>query len=153
MLKFVAVAFTLLIAASGAAEQPRFAPEQQEVWRMEEKYWQIFTALDREGYLALWDENQVDWPYPLSDPIRKDFIRSDPFALLQGGKLKNVHLEPKAVQVFNNVGVTYYIVTDTYTKKDGSSEEESFRISHTWRKKDGTWLIIAGMSAPEQPAK
>lgn len=148
MPKFVFVVLMLVIAAPAFAQQPKFSPGQKEVWSMEEKYWKIFTAFDREGYLGLWDENQVDWPQPLPEPVRKDFIRSNPFALLQGGKMENVHLEPKAVQVFDNVGVTYYIVTATYVRKDGSTEEESFRVSHTWRKANGTWLIIAGMSAP-----
>jgi ketosteroid isomerase-like protein len=53
--------------------------------------------------------------------------------------VKNVHLEPKAVQVFNDVAVVCYTVTDTYAKTDGSREEESIHITHIWRKTNGTW--------------
>jgi hypothetical protein len=143
----------LLFAIRCFAQQPKLSPEQQQVWSREEKYWQILTALDREAYIALWDENTVDWPYPLEEPIRKDFMRADAFGLLEGGKVKNVHLEPKGVEVFNDVAVVYYIATDTFVKKDGSSEVESLRMTHIWRKANGTWLIIAGTSTPGQPPK
>jgi ketosteroid isomerase-like protein len=142
---FVISAFVLLVAASCLAQQPKLSPEQKQVWSTEEKYWQILTAFDREGYIALWDENTVAWPYPLPNPIRKNVIRSDPFGLWKGAEVKDVHLEPKAVQVFADVAVVYYIVTDTYTKRDGSSEVESIRITHTWRKTNGTSAVrIAG---------
>lgn len=130
-----------------------FSPEQKQVWSLEERYWQILRALDREGYIALWDENFVGWPYPLPDPIRKDAVRLNPFGLLKARELKKVELEPKAVQVFNDVAVVYYVVTGTYAEKDGSIEVESLRITHTWRKSNGIWLIISGMSAPAQASE
>jgi hypothetical protein len=64
--------------AEGLAETQQ---SKKEVWSREEKYWKILTALDREGYIRLWDESRVDWPYPLPDPIRRDFIRSDPIVV------------------------------------------------------------------------
>lgn len=36
---------------------------------MEERYWQVLKALDRDSYVALWDEDFVGWPYPLLAPI------------------------------------------------------------------------------------
>jgi hypothetical protein len=153
MPKFVISVFSLLVTASCFAQQSKLSPEQEQVWSMEEKYWQILKASDRESYIALWDENFVGWPYQLSDPVRKDSIRVDPFRLLQGIELKSVQLEPKAVQVLKDVAIAYYMATVTYARKDGSIEVESFRFMHTWRKTNGVWLIIGGMSAPAQPTK
>jgi ketosteroid isomerase-like protein len=153
MAHFAISAFLLSVTASCLAQQQNLSPEQKEVWSIEEKYWEILTAFDREGYIALWDENTVAWPYPIPNPIRKNVIRSDPFGLWKGAEVKNVHLERKAVEVFADVAVVYYIVTDTYTKSDGGSVVESLRITHTWRKTNGTWHIIGGMSAPAEPSK
>lgn len=153
MAKFIIGALMLFIAARASGQQPKFSPAQRQVWSMEEKYWEFMKALDRDGYVSLWDESFVGWPYPLPDPIRKDVIRLDPFSLLQGGTVKNVQLEPKAVQVFDDVAVVYYIVVFTNEKKDGSIEVQGLRITHTWRRTKQGWLIISGMSAPAQPSE
>src|ERR1700730_3163284 len=120
MAEFFISALMLLVAARASAQQPKFSPAQRQVWNMEEKYWEFMKALDREGYISLWDESFVGWPYSLTDPIRKDIIRLDPFSQLQGGTVKNVQLEPQAVQVFDDVAIVYYVVVGTYEKKDGS---------------------------------
>ncbi len=128
--------------------QSKLSSEQEQVWSMEDEYWRVLSGLDRDGYIALWDENFVGWPYPVPDPIRKDAVRSNPFGLLKDRKLEKVQLERKAIQAFGGLAVVYYIVTGTYVEKDGSAEVERLRITHTWRKTSGTWLIISGMSAP-----
>jgi len=129
----------------------KFSPEQQEVWSREEDYWRVFKGLDREGYIALWEEKFVGWPCTLPAPVRKDAIRANPFGLMLGRELKSVHLQPKALEVFNDVAIAHYVVTGTYARNDGATEVESLRITHTWRKTNGVWLIIGGMSSPAQP--
>lgn len=150
MSKLVSV-FLLLAALPCFAQELKLSPEQEQVWRMEEKYWQIVEARDREAYIALWDEDFVGWPDNCAGPIRKDVIRSDTFGTLRG--LKNFHLEPRAVQVFQDVAITYYVVAAAYATKAGSNEVLAFRCTHTWRKVNGVWLIIGGMSSPDQPSK
>ena len=139
------------VAAAAFAQRFKLSPEQDQIWRMEQKYWQIVETRDREDYIALWDENFVGWPDNTPAPIRKDAIRSETFETVQG--LKNFQLDPKAVQVFKDVAIAFYSVTATYTRKDSSSEVVSFRISHTWRKTNGVWHIIGGMSSPAQLSK
>jgi len=133
------------------AQKSNFSAEQEQVWSTEEKYWQIVEARDREGYIALWDEEFVGRPYDSPTPVRKDFIRSDNFGKFEG--LTKFQLEPKAVQVFQGVAIAYYVVTATYAPKGGSNQVVSFRCMHTWRKIHGVWLIIRGMSAPGQSVK
>ena len=57
---------------------------------MEERYWQVLKALDRDSYLALWDEDFVGWPYALSAPIHKGPIRANPVGLFSGNELKGI---------------------------------------------------------------
>lgn len=147
----VAGVFLLLTAAICFAPQLELSTDQEQIWRMEEKYWQLVEARDREGYLALWDEDFVAWPLDSPAPMRKDVIRSDTFGKFEG--LTNVHLYPKAIQVFKDVGVAYYTVTATHTGKDGSVETAAFRGMHTWRKSHGVRQIIDGMSAITEPSK
>jgi ketosteroid isomerase-like protein len=146
MPKFIVSLFPMLIAMLSFARESKLSPEQEQVWRMEETYWQIVEARDREGYIALWDEDFVGWPYDSPAPVRKDVVRSDTFGKFEG--LTKFQLEPKAVEVFNDVAIAYYLVTAAYTPKAGSNEVVAFRCTHTWRKTDGVWLIIGGMSAP-----
>lgn len=143
----------LLLAAPALPQNLKLSTEQQQVWNQEEKYWEAVKAKDRDSYIALWDEDFVGWPYRFAEPIRKDQIRSDPFGMLQGRKLQSVQLEPKAVQLFKDVAVVHYLVTVQYKLSDDKVEAQIARITHTWRRNNGVWLIIGGMSALGQASK
>lgn len=151
MSRLVTWIFLFSTAQSCFGQQMKLSPEQEQVWRVEEKYWQVVQARDREGYIALWDEDFVGWPDNCTAPIRKAVIRSETFGTLRG--MTNFHLEPKAVQVFQDVAITFYVVTAAHTPKVGNHEEVTFRITHTWRKVNEVWLIIGGMSSPDHPTK
>lgn len=151
MPKLVTSIFLLLAALPCIAQQMKLSPEQGQVWRMEEKYWQVVEARDREGYIALWDEDFVGWPDNCTAPIRKDAIRSHTFGTFWG--MTNFHLDPKAVQVFQDVVITFYVVTAEYNPIGGNHEQVTFRCTHTWRKVNGVWVIIGGMSSPDHPTK
>ena len=153
MSKFVISFFPLLVAALCFAQESKRSPEQEQVWNMEEKYWQIFKARDGEGYIALWDENFVGWPNSLQSPIGKNVIRANPFGLLEDRVLKSVQLEPKSIQLFKDVAITYYVAVIEYSRKDGSIGTEALCFSHIWHRTNGAWLIIGGMSAPAQESK
>jgi ketosteroid isomerase-like protein len=151
MPKLLISIFQILTATLCFAQEAKLSPEQEQVWSMEQKYWQVVEARDRDGYIALWDEEFVGWPYDSPDPIRKDVIRSDTFGKFEG--LKQFRLEPKAVNVLKDVGIAYYRVTATYAPKSGGNDVVAFRCMHTWRKTNGVWRIIGGMSAPGQSLK
>jgi ketosteroid isomerase-like protein len=151
MSKFVVGVVLIMTIAYCFGTQSKLSAEQEEIWRMETKYWQIVEARDREGYIALWDEDFVGWPQDSPAPVRKDAIRSDAFGRFQG--LKNFQLDLKAVQVFQDVAVAYYLVTARYAPISGSDEPVAFRCMHTWRRSGSVWHIIGGMSSPAQPWK
>jgi ketosteroid isomerase-like protein len=151
MPKFLISIFPILMAMLCFPQESKLSAEQEQVWSMEERDWQVVEARDREGYIALWDEEFVGWPYDSAVPVRKDVIRSDTFGKFAG--LKKFQLERKAVQVFNGVAIAYYMVTATYAPKGGSNEVVAFRCTHTWRNTNGVWHIIGGMSAPGQSLK
>lgn len=146
MPKFLISVFPIVMAMLAFAGESKPSTEEEQVWSMEKRYWRVVEARNREGYIALWDEEFVGWPYDSPDPVRKDAIRSDPFGKFEG--LKNFQLERKAVQVSKSVAVAYYMVTATDAPTGGGSQVVEFRCMHTWRNINGVWLIIGGMSGP-----
>lgn len=151
MWKFLMSILPILTAMFSLPQEPKLSAEEEQVWEMEEKYWQTVEARDHKGYVALWDEEFVGWPYDSPAPVRKDFIRSDHLAIFEG--LKKFKLERQAIQGFNGVAVAYYVVTAVHEPKDGSSATVTFRCTHTWRNSNGAWHIIGGMSAPSPASK
>jgi hypothetical protein len=151
MPKFLISIFPILMTMLSFPQEPALSAEQEQVWSMEKRYWQIVEARDRDAYIALWDEDFVGWPFDSPAPVRKDVVRSDTFGKFAG--LKNFKLQRKAVQVFKGVAIAYYTVTATYAPKGGSNEVVAFRCSHTWRNINGVWLIIGGMSAPGESSQ
>ncbi len=57
------------------------------------------------------------------------------------------------MQVFKDVAIVHYTVTVLYKLSDDKMETQAARITHTWRRTNGVWLIIGGMSALAQPSK
>ena len=131
-----------LCAAQGSVED--------RVWAREETYWQRLQANDLEQYRALWSEHFLGWPSASAEPARKaniiDLITS---RTSKGETLKSYKLERLVVQVTDNLAITTYRVRSTWVDKNGKETTQTSRILHTWqRNPDGTWLIVAGMSAP-----
>jgi|SRR5215467_149264 len=151
MLKFLISVFPIVMAMLGFSEESKLSSEEEQVWSMEKRYWQVVEARDRAGYIDLWGEEFVGWPYDSPDPVRKDAIRSDAFGKFEA--LRNFQLERKAVQVSKDVAVAYYMVAAAYAPTSGGSEVVAFRCMHTWRNINGVWLIIGGMSGPGQYLK
>lgn len=54
-------------------------------------------------------------------------------------------LEPLAVNIDRKIGITFYRVIHDNEKGETTG---ATRLTHTWRKQDGEWKIIGGMSAP-----
>jgi hypothetical protein len=100
-------------------------------------------AADFKGFMSLWDERFVGWSGPgiisksdINVLVKKEFKNRD-------DKLK-YELKPRAVKIIDDIGVTFYhtLFLDDEGKKLGQS-----RFHHTWKKQNGTWKIISGMSA------
>ncbi len=59
-----------------------------------------------------------------------------------------LRLQKKAVNVFGDVAVTFYDDEDTWKNSNGEVVlKEVYKITHTWKRFGGTWLIVGGMSA------
>ena len=142
----------LLVATSALPQELPLSKDQQEVWNREEAYVTAVRTRNADAYLSLLHEDFVGWPYFDHDPVGKSDVRKDPFS--QHRNTENVvetyDFKRKALQVFGDTAVAHYVVTIT-SNRDGKETSRTVRVTHTWMKSHGVWLIVGGMSSLVEP--
>jgi ketosteroid isomerase-like protein len=137
----------LVVAVSSTLAQ------QDEVWSMEEKYWQYVQAGDVEKYLTLWHDDFVGWPCSALHPSRKANIGDWVRAIRDEEIQLTYELDREAIQYFGEVAVTHYSTPEVQRYPDGrvTGEGRLLKFTHTWMKFGDQWQIITGMCAPAEP--
>jgi len=132
-----------------AQQHDDLSPSQQEVWAMEEAYWNYLRNGDLESYMDLWHPDFIGWPRQQTKPVGKQSIRE-----LVGPMLESIQpgslaytLHRHSVTMFGNIGIAFYLLTGSHKNLDGNTTTISDRLTHTWMKDGGKWRIIGGMSA------
>lgn len=138
----------LVLAASGLAQAQEMSSVEQEVWQMEEKYWKFAQSYDLQSYSALWHESFVGWPRAQATPVGKAKIGAWLVQHRDAGHSLQYELRRGAVRQVNGPVVVHYTATAKWIGKDGKTQTEESRITHTWLRDGGSWKIITGMSAP-----
>jgi len=137
-LAFAAMVFMLMGGAF--AHETGWSQAQTEVWGREEAYWKSLKGHDKEAYLSLWDEVFFGWPSYAKSPVGKNALRERPLRAVD-----SYTFEQKSVQMFGDLAMTFLQV-QVKPSTNGKEGGLVLRITHTWRKKDGEWRIIGGMS-------
>jgi hypothetical protein len=146
MKNLLIVSLALLSHTNISAQSPD--KTREEVWQRELQYWSYVGKNDKAGYLTLWHENFIGYPY--SDSLTgKDKIGDWINAVHNN---KGLHYEfslvKKVVNPFGDVVITFYDETDIWKNDQGEIvSTETDKITHTWKKYGDNWLIIGGMSA------
>ena len=133
----------LALFATSATAQIQLSAAQKEVWAGEQRYCETLMKGDTEGYMSLWDDSFIGWPISRDAPIDKAGIR----ASIKNRGVIQCNSTPLAVNVFGDFANTYYVFHNTSKDPDGKIVNHESRITHTWRRKGGKWLIVGGMSA------
>ena len=118
-----------------------------EVWQREVEYWNYVKSNDVKGYLTLWHNSFIG--YPGTDTLTRQKI-GDWITDSHNKKDKRYEFKitKKAVNVFDDVAITFYDDEDIWKNSKGEVVlKETYKITHTWKKFGDTWLIIGGMSA------
>ena len=133
-----------LFVSPVAAQEPG-----DEVWQMEESYWETVKARDFEGYLRLWHDDFVGWQCAEPEPGGVEGIGDWVRDLRDEDVEVSYELRREAVQPFGPTVVVHYAVRWTFRYPDGQivGNETWRKITHTWIKVDGRWLIAGGMCA------
>jgi ketosteroid isomerase-like protein len=140
MRKLAFAAMVFMFLGGALAQETGWSQAQAEVWGREEGYWKSLQAHDKEAYLALWDEVFLGWPSYAKSPVGKNTLRERPLRAVD-----SYTFEQKSVQMFGDLAMTFLQVR-VKPSSNGKERELVLRITHTWRKKDGEWRIIGGMS-------
>ncbi|HEX3123005.1 MAG TPA: nuclear transport factor 2 family protein [Rhodanobacteraceae bacterium] len=133
--------------AGGQSSSPGDSASVSEVWRREADYWRFVKAGDVKSYVSLWHDKFIGWPCGQEHPKRKasigDWVRE-----VRDKQINvNSELTREGAEDFGSIVVAHYRVTRVDTYPDGHVEgkgKES-KITHTWMKVGGTWVIIGGM--------
>ena len=56
-------------------------------------------------------------------------------------------LTPYSVRIYGDVAIVHYFCSGSWKDLQGNERSIKDRMTHTWRKRDGKWQIIGGMSA------
>lgn len=131
----------LSLAASAVAQDRKLSPAEEQVWRLEEKYWRCAQAYDLPGYAALWHKRFVGWPSAEATPVGKSSIGGWLERRRSAGQSLQYELRREAVRQIDGPVVMHHSVTMKWTGKDGKTEAEQARITHTWLNEKETWKI------------
>jgi ketosteroid isomerase-like protein len=122
----------------------------QDVWALENAYWQSVQANDLSRYRALFHEHALGWPSSNAEPAHRaqitDWITAH---TSKGETLKSYEIEHLAVEVIDNLTTVTDRVRFVWADPNGMAHPGTARVIHTWlRGPDGKSQIISGMSAP-----
>ncbi|MFZ2237450.1 MAG: nuclear transport factor 2 family protein [Dokdonella sp.] len=149
IIRSMALALVLLLIPMVSVANPDADPN--EVWQLEQKYWQYAKDNDVLKYLDLWDSRFVGWPGGNESPTGKDQIANWIAPLHSNPDEQfDYELSQKALRSFGDVVVVHYLARYFYRNPENLEivrELGVSRITHTWQRRDGKWQIITGMSA------
>ncbi len=150
-MKYFITAFFLLfglIVVGQSSKDPAVEKVKDAIWQLEENYWNYVRTQNLTEYRKLWDDQFIG--YPSNNIITgKDHI-TDWIKDLYADKNRTftVTIEHKATNMFGDIAMIFYDIN--YTWKNEKQETVKLvhsKITHTWRKTGGSWLIIGGMGA------
>ena len=142
MMRLILLLGTLIILHAGSLFGADWSKDQQQIWKMEEKYWHYLKSADIEGYKNLLHEDALPWPGGSYLPTNKAQTIAYIERWFGYDRLKSYNIEPHAIHVIDNVAVVCY----SYKLK-GDRNSDSGRITHTWLRQKGVWKMIGGMNA------
>lgn len=122
--------------------------KEKEVWDKEVEYWESLKNLEMNKYLDLWDNEVVAMPTGMDKPISIDVIKSSALSTLtkaeKGSLLYNLNLYK--IQFLGDTCNVMYSCEFSFKTKKGEEITSSDNYLHVWKKVNGTWKIITGMS-------
>lgn len=144
---FVSLAAVALPAPGRTAPAPVAANSILQVWEREAAYWRYVKAGNVDDYVALWHDRFIGWPCGRDHPKRKASIGDWVREVRDKHISVAVNLTQEGAEDFGNVVVVHYRFTRVDTYPDGKIEGQGklSKITHTWMKQGGTWLIVGGM--------
>ncbi len=116
---FVPVILFLLVLNSSAAAQ-QWTPEQQDVWKGVQTYWEAGMSGDANAFLAYFDDSYNGWSYNSQTPGTKSDASKSLSYWLPKGKVAYYTLTPAKIWVNGDFAYVHYFYTQV-TEMDGQT--------------------------------
>ena len=138
--KVSVILFIIVIGVSLQAQVfgEELSTAQNTIWKMEEKYWSSWKKEGVRSIQAFHDEKAIIWASNGTFTTDRTNLRSYFDGI--GDMVDSFDLEINAIRVFDNFAVTQY-----YAMIISLEKPITLRISHTWMKQDGKWVIIGAV--------
>jgi len=124
------------------------AEMENEVWQMEERYWEYVQNMDTVTYKTLWHDDFIGYPSFGDGVSDKSKIARWIPELHQDTTLTfSYKLYKKAVNAIEDVVMVFYDTDEMWTDKAGKEvRKETYKFTHTWKKQTDHWVILGGMA-------
>ena len=147
-----ALAFAAVLAWAGAVSAQTWTPEQQELWKLEEKQWQMAKDKDLSWIETMVHPNLSYWETGSPVPqTRAALTRWNRYNNTNATVLEQ-ELHPLSITITGNVAVVnyhYQIARESYKKE---RETVHGRYTDVFVKDGGRWLFVA-WSGGDEPRK
>lgn len=122
---------------------------ENEVWNMEERYWEYVQHIDTVSYKTLWHKDFIGYPSFGDGVSDNSKIATWIPDLHKDPDLKFSYiLYKKASNAIGDVVMVFYDTDEIWTDKYNKVvRKETYKFTHTWKKIDGHWVILGGMAA------
>ena len=129
--------FIIIIVAvfQSQAFGKELSASQIDIWKMEEKYWSSWKKEGVKSIQAYHDKEAFIWASNATFTTDRTNLRSYFDGI--GDLVDSSELEINEIRIFDIVAVVQY-----YAKITSLAKPITLRISHTWMKQNGKWLII-----------
>jgi len=139
--KFVLFVLFLFLFLTGLSAAQQWSKEQQEVWAVVQKYWEINES-DPLAFLDYFDESYLGWSYNNEAPATKnDAVKTFTYWSKKGKSKLNI-LTPARIWVSGNYAYVHYYYTEITERNDGTPNTEKGRWTDILMKKDGKWMLV-----------
>lgn len=122
---------------------------ENQVWQMEEKYWEYVENIDTTAYKKLWHDDFMGYPSFGDGVSNKSKIAVWIPELHQDSTLTfRYKLFKRGVNAIDNVVIVFYDADEFWTDKENKIvKKETYKFTHTWKKYKDHWVILGGMAA------
>ncbi|MDH5382949.1 MAG: nuclear transport factor 2 family protein [Cyclobacteriaceae bacterium] len=123
-------------------------PNEQRVWELEERYWELVKKGDVDNFLKLWHEGFTGWGCGMVNTFNKKRVEDWVKAVRDDDIELTYEIDRESVKEYGDVIIAYYSsIYYEYNPKDNSywGKENTWKVTHTWKRMGDTYQIIGGM--------
>jgi ketosteroid isomerase-like protein len=145
------IVLAVLGAGAFAEVHAQNGSDTEQVWTQEEAYWKIVKSNDAKAWADLWSDDFVGWPSFKEHPVDKQSGVAEFKSGQTSRGLVSYELHRESVKKHGDAVITFYRATIHRRDDSGAESTTKARLSHTWMKRGGRWVIVGGMSAVDAP--